>query len=422
MISNDYLILPPDWGAGVKLSRAYRTRLLTTITDKEQRGALRSWPIKKLEYRIGCTTAEETARLQRILHTYTGRVIGVPLFVDRSVLTAQASSGAQVVTVDDTDNRHYEEKGPIILTDVDHENYEVVNLTAGGIAPTALSFTETLASTWPIGTYCYPLLQARLSKSVKPSVAVDRYADFTMTAEEEMDPVVNRDYSGSISGFPTLLGWPILNLQPNYMNPFNMEYKRTIDIFDGGLGMIEALSLQNEARQEYSFGLRFYSREDIWEFLNFFDYMKGRHGVFWSPSWLQDLELDATVGPTDVTLTVKDYGYPTYWGTIIGKYVMFRLEDGTLLYRTITGSTATTITIDTALGVAITAYQINRTMISFLGLGRFVLDEIDVDYHAMDIADINHGFSFHTQQSFALEQLTSTSTTTTSTTTTTTTS
>jgi hypothetical protein len=110
------------------------------------------------------------------------------------------------------------------------------------------------------------------------------------------------------------------------------------------------------------------------------------------PSWNGDLVVTAAVLNTDTVLTVENIDYETHYLTneVIGRYVYIEFPGGTYACRKITAADDDTpsVTLDSAIGTAVPAAQLDQLLVSFLNLSRFDLDELAVDY---PLGDVEYG-------------------------------
>jgi hypothetical protein len=118
----------------------------------------------------------------------------------------------------------------------------------------------------------------------------------------------------------------------------------------------------------------------------FFDRMKGRRGAFYVPTWESDFVLaaSATSGSSAFiasgTALFDDFGTTDY--AAVNEGVAVCLTNGTILYRRITGITASgsdsRVAVDSAWGVALSSATVAR--ISRMVLSRFASDDMTTSW------------------------------------------
>ena len=155
-----YLTLEPDWTEGLKYSRVWKTFIQKSLTGKEVRSAIYTWPRKKLEYTVFATNYAEQAYLKRVLFKFVNEVWGIPLWQDETILLSDAPAGSSSLTADTT-FRNFEKGGQCIIYE-DYRTYEVAEIS--DISDTSITLSSSLQNSWPAGTRVYPVLKARIKQ------------------------------------------------------------------------------------------------------------------------------------------------------------------------------------------------------------------------------------------------------------------
>jgi len=182
-MADAYLTIPPNWAEPVSLSHVWRTSILRGETGDEQRSALYTKARRKIRYRLDVLDAAEMRWIKRHLFKYLHQVWGVPLWPDRTYLTAQADAGQNVLTVASAAYRHFGEGERVILLDAaDPGLYEAGEIAS--ISAPNITLVNNLANTWPVGTDVYPMIEARLNPAQEMSLYVPAYGGLDIEAEE----------------------------------------------------------------------------------------------------------------------------------------------------------------------------------------------------------------------------------------------
>jgi hypothetical protein len=158
--------------------------------------------------------------------------------------------------------------------------------------------------------------------------------------------------------------WPVS--QVDYSHGRTAQFRevdfmaRTLDVQLSGLGVTVASQVEQ-----------------------FFDRMKGRRGAFYSPTWESDfapVSFGASSFVAAGSQLATDFGALDF--AVVNEGVAVCLADGTILYRRITGITASSgnsaVTVDSAWGVSLTTVNVVR--ISRLVLSRLSSDDMTMSW------------------------------------------
>lgn len=183
-----YLIIPPDWSSPVTFKRSWRTGIQSGVTGAEKRAAYLSRPIRTLEFSVTAMTAAGLSYLKRTLFQHVSAMVGVPLWMERAHLTAQALAGVTGLTVSATTGLWFTPGEEIVLVgDFDSaKTYEVATIDT--VSTNSISLASPLAATWPAYTEVFPVIPARLSVGDPISQAAVFVGALSITAVESYEP------------------------------------------------------------------------------------------------------------------------------------------------------------------------------------------------------------------------------------------
>lgn len=218
------------------------------------------------------------------------------------------------------------------------------------------------------------------------------------------------------------LDWEVFATRPNWATQPRVKLDHEYDFFTD-IGRAIARSSNDIAREVLTYEYLLESKEEIAGLRDFFDSQYGMVGTFWIPSWRSDIVVTTPFTAGDTDLFIEDIKYPEYFFTnaAAGRYVMFLFPDLTRIYNKIIGAPAGDhIVLDTTIGKAATAADLQYLLVSFLYLVRFDVDELRFDYHTNIISKATINFRTVYEEA-VVSTTTSTSTTSTSSTVTTTT-
>jgi len=387
---NDYLLLSPDWGFSITQKRIWKTGVQTNIQEGEKRSALFTWPRRTLKFNVQCMSIPETNYVRRKLYKNLHNVWGIPLWPEWTALTAEAPIGQAVLNVGSTENRNFEVGGKCIIV-VDESNYEAGTILS--MTSTSITLDSNLAATWDSGLYVYPILKSKLvvNQSGKSEVSGLDNFDF------EFIEVPDTDLTHFLFDVTpdTYLGHNIFTKKPNWIGSLDYEYRHNYQALEF-LGARYANTNVVETNITISADFLNFDDDELSDLLGFFDISKGRWNAFWLPSFNDDVQITSAFADTVTTFDIKDVKWSSYWNgmDVVGQYLRFRFPDGSITYRNITDAPSSTeLTIDSAIGTAVTSNELPFLQVSFLFFVRFDIDEIEVNRITDTTSDCKLKFS-----------------------------
>jgi hypothetical protein len=138
----------------------------------------------------------------------------------------------------------------------------------------------------------------------------------------------------------------------------SLEWSRRVETLSYEAGLTTAYPAWLQSVVAYDFQWIFPAREAFGRFLDFLHLQRGRWGWFWWDTWARDLRLTAPIGASDTVLSVVN----TATGAVppCRSALTIRLKNGTIFRRNVTAQTATSVTLSSALGVAVAIGEIDR--------------------------------------------------------------
>jgi hypothetical protein len=381
-----YLAIPPDWNSGMATKHTWKIGIQTALNVSERRSALFTWPRRSLSLDIVTTSQSDSAWLRGLMFQYLAGVWGIPFWADGSVLAAPAAAADITLTLDDTTGRPYEVGAQVMLWSDPH-TIEIAVVSA--ITSTSLTLAVGLGSSWPAGTQVFPVLKCRITatQKMKPQTS-GAGLSLHIDAAEEYDDSYTRYVPSPTPVYPDYLGYPVFGFPPDWNQTADIQTAHAYDRLQY-LGKSYWLTNVTESLMTFSPTFMATSRSLRQQITDFFDLRQGRFTPFWFPSWQEDIRLTGAQASTDTVLNVADSVFNAIWsGTASGRYVMIRWPDDTYVLRKVISTSLTTITLDAAIGKAISADIAIWVLISGLYLSRFDQDEIAMNHVTIDLANI----------------------------------
>ena len=376
---------PPNWGNELSLAEGWRTGILRRPTGAEQRSMLYTIPRSTLRYTPTTDDFSQRAWLTRYLHRYLHGLWAVPVWPDMTRLTAQAASGQAVLAVESTAyRRFYPGMGCILIDPADWSTVETGIIDT--VTATQITLADNLSTTWS-AALVYPTITARLSTSQTVQCVTARHAAIELVFDMFMAEAstLSATYAPMVDQY---LGEDLFLIRPNWIEPVEMDYANAWrSLVYHGIGVADSLAAETTIRMRATWtGLE---RASIWALREFFMSRAGRFGRFWMPSWHEDVRVTAAFDSAAQTLAIADIDYAASWlpNDCTGRHLLFLFPDGTMACRWVSAApTATTITLDSAIGTTVTAGELGRLRVCFLYFCRFDMDEIEFAHHCADAA------------------------------------
>lgn len=384
-IAQAYCIHSPNWSGDIQARFAWNTSIKRGIKANEGRSQLKTWPHRSLSYSVDLPTRIERNAFAELMWYNFHKIFGVPWWPEGSPLTAQAASGQAVLQLDTT-YRSFSQGQSVVLVS-NYGSYAVGTIYLKD--DTSITLLANLAATWPAGTMVYPLLQCRFSgRSSELKQLNSNFGEVNLQFREVYE--ADAMYIAGSHGFPTYNDFPVFNKEPNWANEPSVDIVRDVDLLES-LGVSASYSHPDVSTIILSLDYMCKTRQECFAMESFFNTMAGRWGQFWVPTWCQDISINGAVVNTDTVLSVDDTNYDGTWFTndLLGRILFFKNYDGTEAYKYVTGATATTIILDSAIGLDCSLGNLSSLVSSFLLPVRFDEDEMEMTYANDSFAEIS---------------------------------
>lgn len=339
----------------------------------EQRIALRAAPRQGFDHRY-YLPSQDLARAQAVVGGWAHRLYGLPLFGEARTVGALTAGLTQLMV--DTAHADYRAGGmACVWASVDQ--FEVVEI--------AQALADRLVLVRPLTTSyaAARVMPLRIARTLH-GVEFDRVDGRNSFASARWSVTDNAELSGATT-MDTYRGADVLPLCRVMVSPISDHIARSVDVFDNGSGVMDTDVQTSYVARTSMATFHADTRAERWALRVFLDRIKGRRGAFWLVSGNADLQIAAPLSSAGNTLQVLPIGYPLYYGVTD---ICILLNDGTRIYRRVTGGTAVDglehLALDAAPGVTIDASNVRRIM--FMRLYRFDADTVEIHHPARDIA------------------------------------
>lgn len=368
--------LSPDWQTPVREKLGFLTDVLKAWTGYEQRRMLRIAPRRVFSFSTLATLAEKRY-IENTLFAWSALVWLVPIFPDGQRLTSGVSISDTTIACD-TVNRDFV-NGGLAVALRDAMTAEIFQVAT--VASNLLTLSAPAVMAWSAGTRLYPLRSARLLSYQK--ILHESQQMFSLALDFTINEPCDWPSASGLAAYRTL---PVLEDSPDVSTAAAADCMREAHIIDSSTGAIDVydtalLSFPGSVHQWFLTG-----RTARANFRALIYLLKGRAGMIWVPSYNADLMLLESLGSAAVAMTVEAAGLTRFAAVQNRRDIRIELFSGAIYYRRIVSASIGSpgqeiVTLDSALGVAITAAQIRR--ISFMVLSRLDADEIEIQHLSM---------------------------------------
>lgn len=373
------VLFPFEYESPAKEVLSFLTDVIPALSGKEQRISLRKQPRQLFEV-VYKMTGNDRRRFQSLLMGFQGNVFGFPVQHERLELTAATLVGAtqyQVLGASEVDLR----VGGLAVVFTDANTFDVLNLTA--VTDTLLTAADPALNAYPAGTVVYPVRTARILRAVEGARASVELETFKITFE-----VTDNDtgaLTGDTSGFSTHNSRVLLD-DCNVVSGAEMQeqFTQRIHRIDNQTGIVSVVSPWDRNKRSHQKGFGMHSRAEILSFRRLQLALRGRQKAFYIPTFIEDLEVKATLSSGSNTMDIERIDYERFIQSREPKKT-FRITftDGTSLIRVVqsaTGVDASTerLTLDTTWPANRTVDEVQR--VEFYELVRNDSDDVVIRY------------------------------------------
>lgn len=366
--------VPPDWGTSVRESLAWSTDILqASATGSTQHRGLRESPRRGFAFDV-VAEGQERRVADALLADRGGRAWLLPIWPDVQTLPVAVASADEAITCR-TAGFDFADGGQALLWRGVNQ-WRVVAIDS--VESEGLALSAAVGGNWAAGTRLYPLRRARL-EARSAIVAVTDTLDRPRVSFALSEPC---DWPATLPA-TTYLGHPVLDTWPDFGSDGEVQYDRLLETQDNGTAAPFVADVAGVSLRGWRATWELWGRGQQAAFRGLLYGLHGRRVPIWVPTWQQDLRLAAPMGSATTAMSVEWAGY-----TLFGRQqpnrrdIAIELGNGTVLYRRITASveagSTETLTLSSALGVAITPAQVRR--ISFLCLCTLASDQIDIEH------------------------------------------
>lgn len=169
----------PNWADGFEEGPVYRTDIMVSDDDSEQRTRRRYQARHRIRYSVIPEDDRELQLLDELLYGWSRYAFGVPLWPDARRLAAPAGIGDKTIMLDTTQRRFIANGNILLISDAFTWEAAHVDL----VDPAFLQLQDELQQNWATAsTWVIPLYFGRLPAELLPERPTGALATFTVDA------------------------------------------------------------------------------------------------------------------------------------------------------------------------------------------------------------------------------------------------
>lgn len=333
MAAGDPIVWPFATGGEYSEQLDWATDVIPVASGGSQHRRLRQSPRVTLAL---SALLEGTARrrMEALLRANSAGQWWVPVWIDSVTLAAPASVADTELALDVGDAR-FADGGRVLLWNGDALTAVVVEIAAGGVAPTALTLAAGLAVALPAGALVVPLRLGRLAEFPQVGRFTADASDVVELSFRLDEPL---DDAAAIAG-DTYRSYPVWPFRPDWSSGPAWSPERVLQSVDDGIGppLVHDLAAVPQGKQAMSYQMT--TPAEVVAFRRALFALAGRWSPAWVPSWNGDARVVATVANGATSIDIQA---PCFTGLPLPanqRDIRIELRAGTVLYRRITDVT-----------------------------------------------------------------------------------
>lgn len=369
---------PPNWNGEVTETLSWVTDIMQSPTGSEQRRTMRLWPRRTFEFGVAVSGKDRTLLAGMLLNFSTDDwylpIWHEPLVLERAI--SENDTNISLVGIGDTD---IPISKLIFITNGDPNEFEI--LTVANQNNLGMNLVGKTDRDWPIGSVIYPVTWGSLTDSVSLKKVTSNLATGNVRFQESR-PTTSRSHKPDQFLTTIYKGYPVLDIAPDEVNPLDQNY----DLITSRLDNLTSIPMiRNDAKRAFAITKHNWvlkGRVEHGQFMNTLEALRGRAKPLWVPTFMDDLEIIASVTPGDSAIKVANSGYARAGNVIPDhEHIMIERLDGSRFFRKIVATNTQSngtenMMLDQPIGSGFAKDQVLR--ISFMTLMRLNHDEVSI--------------------------------------------
>jgi len=355
---------------GTSESLEWKTDVLKAW-DAEQRIALRTSPRTILKYSY-LLNEDEYSLVKNAALKWSANTFGIPIWFEFFQYGAIAS-GTYTLTFNNTPYEYYV-GGMVYIYDSNSNNQTIEILSMND---------ASITFEYPINEFVNAMVMPLKSGISTQGTKIKRLDGRNIEVVSQF-LIVNDNFIETFVGdgldYPQYLSVDVITSKQVLVSGFTELIKYGLDFFDNGSGavLIEKQFANPISTKQISFTAR--TDAERWNNKVFFYSLYGKQKSFWTLSWSKDINTTVDIVASAKTIICKNIGYVLYRTT---SYIAIILNDGTILFNTVTSASTYSATEEALALENILPYDIDIVdieRICFMQKMRLDSDTVTIDH------------------------------------------
>ncbi len=369
--------LLPNWGGGITERIEWKSEVMPSESDAEQRRSLRLYPQRSIEASF-LRGGVNRSRLDSFFLGTGKKELLLPLWHEQ-VHLASSLGGTYTFPAGTRVLREFL-VGELLVVYRNPSLYEL--LSVASVSGDAITFASPPVGFWGAGDRIIPVRTAVLYDAVR----FENQSDNVATVQARFDLVEPLSWPTPSWGSADRL----FTFVPNRSTALSVDFSRKSFTLDSETGPIEDTDVGDRARIGMRLNLTMFGRQTVVAFKAFIQSARGRAVRFWIPDFMQGIHLYAPLG--GLTFDAQHSGFTEY---VISpqsprRLIAIVLKDGSpTIYRNILDVTDEGQFERFHLDASVPATAIHEVQrIMFMLPARFDQDGFELQHHVGDSAAV----------------------------------
>lgn len=378
-----------NWSEPLKLDYEFRTSILTSRNQREQRIAERIAPRRKVSSLI-FGRGDSLTLIEHYLTRYMQADWVMPDFTRRLPLISTGGAVSSEIAVDGPPA--WIAAGATLVLDNGtlRESVEVVS-----VAGDVISLAAETISDWFVGdagSYVYPGLVGRMNQTIQTSLETNSAAEISV--EFNVDP--GDDHEEDTSAPLTFNGRELWLTKPNWLEKVKLDFEGFLETVDFDRGVLDHYAPVAWNRRNWKATYLGRDSDRAEELLAFWHRLKGQQGEFYMPTWQDDLSLTLGAAMGSSALVVPGTQISTlFGGSTVYKAIIALFRDGTYEAKVVSSitdnGTNTTLHLGSAWAKAVNGTTALR--VCWLPVWRSATDTLTMEWLTRTVAQCQFSFA-----------------------------
>ena len=375
----------PDWQRPFRVEHSYKTEVIVSRGQQEQRIAGRQFPRKTLEYDVKLSRGK-LARFHAYMADNQQGNFWVPDWSRWLSPDATVATGTDEITVPEVpgwvlpgQQLWLREGGVDLLFEI------------AAVGPGTIQIVGTVPVDFTTAARAYCVYEATLDQRVRNRMMTNTVGQASLKFTVKPGTLTESEPAAPL----TFNGRELLLEKPDWATNPSVELEGYLQEVDFDIGVTDHYALTAFNRRYAQLGYVFKTNAAAEAFMAFYRRRRGQRGEFYYPTWEPDIDVSLGALAAATTLDVPGVEFNArFAGSSVYKALIVFLKDGTTITRQITGvalvSGNSQITVNAAWGQDVNSDTVR--MVSLLPVWRFATDDVTVEWLTNMVAQVQTTF------------------------------